>query len=63
MSEVGKLVLSPIIPNFCNQYIPTSVKGGFPFLQTENFYNDMLEAFYKDLLNSEEGFNKLAVME
>ena len=49
MSKVGKTVLLSIIPHFCNRYIPRSVKGILPFLLTDIFDKDMLEATYMDL--------------
>ena len=60
VSTVGKTVLLSIIPNFCNRYIPRSVKGILPFLLTDMFDEDLLEATYMDLLTKcEEAFNNL----
>ena len=60
MSKVGKPVLLSIIPNFCNRYIPRTVKGILPFLLTDMFDQDLLEATYMDLLTKcEEAFNNL----
>ena len=60
VSTVGKTVLLSIIPNFCNRYIPRSVKGILPFLLTDIFDKDLLEATYMDLLTKcEEAFNNL----
>lgn len=55
-------MLLSIFPNFCNRYIPRSVKGVLPFLLTDMFDKDLLEATYMDLLTKcEEAFNNLAV--
>ena len=60
MSKVGKPVLLSIIPSFCNRYIPRTVKGILPFLLTDMFDQDLLEATYMDLLTKcEEAFNNL----
>ena len=57
MLKVGKPVLLSIIPNLCNRYIPRSVKGVLPFLLTDMFDKDLLEATYE----CEEAFNNLGV--
>ena len=60
MSKVGKPVLLSIIPNFCNRYIPRTVKDILPFLLTDMFDQDPLEVTYMDLLTKcEEAFNNL----
>ena len=62
ISMAGKPALLSIVPNFCKEYIPRSVKDVLPFLLTDMFDQQMLVANYMDLLmKCEEAFNNLAV--